>query len=779
MIVNLLLNNHSNLGLLKKILIVFIIVFPSSLYPQLALNEWKSHFSYNKIIFLTETQHSIVAGNKLGLFYIDKTNQAIDYLSKINGLSDVNISSISYSTYNDCLLITYENGNIDLLKNNTVYNIPDFKIKSLIGNKAINNIYFQSNLAYLATNIGIIVIDLENIEIKETYFIGENGAYLAINSICVYDNCIYAVSNNEIKKASLNNLNLLNYQNWESIYYIENNNYMIKDIFVFDNQLFCLVNDNGTNKILKYNSIDFELWYEFDEEDVRIFVTELSLICTSSNKIDFLNKDALKIREINTRDQLSSGFVNYCLRDNSGSLWIADGTNGVFKVDNNELVTKILPNGPVVNTIGKLEYGSDMLIVTAGSKTLNGANRWYQAKISIYKDNEWKSIYNPNTMDYYSIAIDEFSNEHFFIGAWWKGIYEYENHELKNSFEFQSSSLTSHLPDQNYIHVSGLEFDQNNVLWSVNPSVSPINAFLTDGTWISYRFNNSISNIATGDLIVTQNNHKWINLPDGNGIFAFNDNYTPVDKLDDQYKRFQPINEEDGELIGSDISAIQEDLNGEIWIGTDEGVAVFYYPDYVFDENIFASRIKITEAVGDTLETQYLLSSEYITCIKVDGANQKWIGTRNSGAFLFNESGTREIYHFTKNNSPLISDYIIDIEIDDLTGEVFFATDIGIVSFRGEAIKGKNKFDKVYAFPNPVRETYTGPITITGLIDNTDVRITDLAGNLVYKTTSQGGQIVWNGKNSNNKRVKTGVYIALCSDENGNEQAVVKILVIN
>ncbi len=195
-------------------------------------------------------------------------------------------------------------------------------------------------------------------------------------------------------------------------------------------------------------------------------------------------------------------------------------------------------------------------------------------------------------------------------------------------------------------------------------------------------------------------------------------------------------------------------------------------------KNFYADRIKVVDNSTDTL-VQYLLAKEKITAIAIDGANRKWFGTENSGVFLMSEDGREEILHFTAENSKLISNSINSIAVQENTGEVFFGTSEGIVSFKGTSTKGKESFAGAYIYPNPVRETYSGNITITGLVNNVNVKITDISGQLVYETTALGGQAIWNGKNYSGKRVNTGVYLVFCTDEQGEKTKVLKLLVIN
>jgi ligand-binding sensor domain-containing protein len=277
------------------------------------------------------------------------------------------------------------------------------------------------------------------------------------------------------------------------------------------------------------------------------------------------------------------------------------------------------------------------------------------------------------------------------------------------------------------------------------------------------------------DLLIDSYNQKWGIMGRGAGIFVYNDNNTIENPNDDQYK-FLNTNIGGGNLPSLQTYCFEEDLEGEIWVGTDKGITVFYDPSAIFSGyNFDAQQILITE--GDY--GQYLLSEERVKCITIDGANRKWVGTEKSGVFLLSDDGTEEIYHFTKDNSPLFDNNIIDIAINNENGEVFIGTDKGLISYRSDATEGVLIQSNTKVFPNPVKETYNGPIAISGLVTNANIKITDITGNLVFETFAKGGRAIWNGKNKNGERSSTGVYLVFSTDLYGEQKMISKILFIH
>ena len=351
---------------------------------------------------------------------------------------------------------------------------------------------------------------------------------------------------------------------------------------------------------------------------------------------------------------------------------------------------------------------------------------------------------------------------------------EGENHIIKYGYQNTGGVLDTTFYSNNRIQISDLKFDKDNNLWGLNSQVQkPLFVKTVNDEWFSFAMNQNIDGLYFDDLIIDQMNNKWGVIYE-KGLFVYNENNTIENTSDDQFKILN-TSVGNGNLPSLNIRCIEMDLDGEIWVGSDQGVSVFYSPELVFSGfNFDSQQILIQEGEYG----QYLLSSEKINCIKIDGANRKWIGTESAGLYLLSSDGTSEIHHFTKENSPIISNKIIDITLNQENGEVFIGTDKGLVSYRSNATYGENAQGDTYVFPNPVRENYRGNIAINRLIANASVKITDINGSLVYQTVAKGGQANWNGNNFNNERVATGIYLVFSTDENGYENMVSKILFI-
>ena len=261
------------------------------------------------------------------------------------------------------------------------------------------------------------------------------------------------------------------------------------------------------------------------------------------------------------------------------------------------------------------------------------------------------------------------------------------------------------------------------------------------------------------------------------GITVFNEKGTIDDTSDDVVNHFSLFSTANGDAISvSGYFCMAEDKNGNIWLGTNRGPIICPVPNRAIDDpdQIYCTRI-IRELNG---ENSYFLDNVQINAIAVDGGNRKWLGTEGAGIFVVSEDGSETIENFTTDNSPLLSDVINSIAIDDVTGEVFIGTDKGIISYMGEATEGSESYSEVYAYPNPVRPQYGDKVTITGLMSDSNVKITDVAGHLIYQGKSLGGQLTWNCRSYRGERVASGVYLVLAATPEGKESVVTKIVVV-
>ena len=748
-------------------------------YPlsaQLAIGDWDTHLSYSEARQVADGIDRIYCGTKNGLFYYHRNDNTIQIITRVEGLSDLEINTINFSRDQNTLLIGYANANIDIIEGTDIHNIPDIKREQITGNKTIHNILFIDEYAYLSCGFGIVVINLPKKEIKDTYYIGENGGMINVYDMAFDGTWLYAGTENGIYRADINNPNLIDYNNWSRITDIPNAYGKFTAVCWFSDKLYANFSpETGSVDSLYYYENGF--WQQFQTiESSTIYHVGKShdhLMVVSNHYVGVYDKDNQKIRH------LFANSPNHAVLDNENILWAADRGAGMHISPNESSMETVWPNGPLSKDAVSIAIVDDIVYTVAGSVTSGWGNTWNHAELNTLQGSLWTGTSTVDYRDLINLTIDPTDKDHVFAASWGYGLLEYRNGELVEAYDETNSTLQTFIPDDDFYRLGGVVFDKAGNLWVSNSNVpEPISVRKPDGTWISYDLNGTLKVNALSRIINTQYNHHWVLCAQGKGLYAFNMNGSLEDESDDSYKKFDVV-DANNKVISNSVFSFAEDHDGNIWVGTDKGVVVYYSPTRVFDENLFYGQQIIVPRNDGTGLADILLGTEKVTAIAVDGANRKWVGTAKAGVFLFSDDGLETIHHFTTDNSPLLSDNIFEIAIDGKNGTVYFGTEKGLISYKSTAIDGKDNFGDVYVYPNPVREDYQGEIVVTGLVGNVNVKITDINGNIVFETTALGGQAIWDGRTFSGNRVRTGVYLIFCTNEDGSQTHITKLLVIN
>ncbi len=756
----------------------------SSFAQEIGIGQWREHLPYFEGISLTEAESRIYCSTPYSIFYFDKTDNSLMRLNKVTGLSDIGISTINYHTALQTLVIAYTNTNMDLIRGNTITNISDIYRKPILGKKTINRICFRDQYAYLACGFGIVVLDLEKEEIADTYYIGPDGSQINVSDLTFDENNhIFAATESGIYRASLNSANLSDYNSWTKDMNVPHPDLVYNHIEYFAGKVFA----NNVHEEYDADTIftfDGTSWQRFDSPS---FSTKKS-IQVNYGQLLFAN-----IYNVAVYDQaLTRIYFTYqpsdiwiapndAILDEEGSVWVADRYYGLLKTYNNGWSADVIrPNGPKsVNVFDMSVRGKDLYVVPGG-RDASWGNVWKRGEVYWFIENSWDYLdYKKQpelepARDMVVVEVDPANPKTVFIGSWGNGVYEIRNNALFEIYTDENSTLQQ-FTGTGRINVGGLCFDHDHNLWVTNSNAANLLCVKkNDGTWASFNLGSAASGIDAGEIVIDSADQKWILVRD-HGLLVFNDNHTLDQPADDQMRKLSS-NAGNGALPGLKILSAAVDQEGELWIGSDEGVAVIYSPGNVFTGGNYDAQRILVEQDG---YVQYLLETETVTCITIDGANRKWFGTDRAGVFLMSEDGTREILHFDESDSPLLSNSITSIVIND-DGEVFFGTAKGIISYKSTATPPPPVITDVYAYPNPVREGYDGPIAIRGLgNDVVDVKITDISGTLVFAPEIEGGQAIWYGRNFDGRKVRTGVYLVFISNEDGSDTMVTKILFIN
>ncbi len=761
-------------------LFIYLFLISQALNAQVAVREWRDYLPYNHSICVSATDKMIVATTEFALITYNINTSELSKFSQVQGLSDTKISFAKFSPWNNLLLVAYQNGNLDLIENMHVFNISDIYRAVIPGMKAINNALFIENLAYLSCDFGIVVLDLERREVKETYYIGEYGSYVRVFELALQASTLWAATEHGLLTADIKDPLLVDYTHWQKVSGIPGASGNFNTIVSIDEQI--LTNHTNTSNhidsVYLFNNVTWSFFTHNNGKIESLSVSNSKLTVNGNGKILIYDDNLDLITEIN-KYGWSNPEPYYSILDESGNLWIADNESGLFRTKDFVSFDYLTPEGPYTKNAFTLLHQDNTLFVAGGAITDTWSNNWIHGEFFKFSNGKWQNNIIPEAIDIVNIIPSPVNPDHIYAASWGEGLLEISGSgKLINKFKSSNSSLQALQSDQNVVRTCGLLFDNSQNLWITNSQVNdPVSVLSPSGDWNSLHFNGLISNVVVGPIYETENNDKWITIPRESKLLVFNNSGTTDYEADDN-RRLIYLKDDEGNSFNS-INCLSQDLDGTIWIGTNLGPVVLYNPEEALEGgSMIAQRIKIPRDDNSGL-ADYLLSTERITSIVIDGANRKWIGTEEAGIFLQSADGIETLASFNSENSPLSSNWITSIAINEKSGEVFIGTDEGIYSYRGEATAGVSKMTMVYVFPNPVREDYSGPVTITGLVTDADVKITDINGNLIFKTKALGGQAIWDGKTSFGKRASTGVYLVFISNNDGSETFVTKILFIN
>ena len=766
--------------MIKRIFLLQLILL-FSFFTKASVGDWTLYPSYHNVT------HCEIVGNKVyilasgALFSFNtKDNEVMTY-DKLNCLSDIDITHIAYSNYINALVIIYSNANIDILYNDeSIYNITDFKNSNVIS-KTINDISINKQLAYLSTEFGVVVLDLEKLEIKNTYSTG-------YNTLCTYlfkDKLYTGTVDGLFKCDTIKNM--LDKNNWENI-----NSSKIEAFCELDNKLYVLIknsgiytldtNTNGLTQIVKKSGAVYNTIYTIKDE----------IIASATDKVTIINNDDV----ITTYNTTNSSYIT----KKGNDYWNCKGYNGLYKsvIEENSLkdIQEIkINNSPIRNYCEFMKFiTGDKLLVAGGNINYFGysINNHEGTFMEYNLDNhKWfnfpeDKIKEDTKLKYINIcSADEDPTEpgHYFASSFGNGLFEFRNGEFIQHYDYNNSLLESAVPNnRNYVRVPEITFDKEGNLWCVNTTniADIVKVLKKNGEWVSLNYKEIEWKETMVKPFFDSRGWLWVtSLQDGPGLFCVKLKNTPFDTSDDETKAwFDRFTNQDGTTYDIyQLHSLREDKNGWLWVGTDKGLFIIDNAEEFFKNGIF-KQIKVARDDGTGL-ADYLMNGIYIKAMDIDAANRKWVGTLDNGVFLISEDGLETIHHFTTENSPLPSDCIESIAVNHNTGEVFIGTDKGIASYKSDAIHPEEKLERstIHAYPNPVRSNYNGNISIVGLTEECNVKIVDGSGYLINEGTSLGGMYTWNGRNNKGEKVSSGVYHVLLYDKDGKEGEVTKIII--
>ncbi len=769
-----------------RLLIVLLILSPT-VFAQIGTGQWRLHVPSLSARDVAASNNKVFTAFQNGVSEYDLSSSELSVWDAVNGLSDITVSCLGASTANNSVFIGYENGNIDKIKDNQVTNIPAIKLAQIQGSKKIYAIREYQGYMYIATGFAIVKIDPVKNEVRDTYYPTDGNA--AIIDVALFNDTIYALTKDRMYRGYLNNVALASSSQWSTdsrVPILSADNY--QELEYVNGNLFLLfrADDYGVDTVFQLTPTGVI------NTVTEAFPMEINSISVVNNRLAFNYVGATIVYESNfSYHELIVTASGFDLNPRNviftgGHYYVADGNNGLVKAKNGGM-ERIAFSGPPRNDFYALDWQKGKLAAVCGGIT--GITQNYNFRgLYTFEDEEWQLKDRDNQTlwgggakiyDYLSVAINPKNKDEMAVGTF---------SFVPLSLIDASGNVVDTLTPVNSIlettnvgigqsMVSGLQYDEDGNLWILNGGGNkPLKVKMTDGNWQEFDFGPNAKTNYSGRLVIDYNGHKWFGIRN-NGLFGLHDNGTPMDVSDDQYIQLNS-GASTGALPSDEVTAIAVDFDNEIWIGTDAGFAILYNSESAFGAspgNYNAQQVKL-DFEGNV---EIFLGTTHVTDIEVDGANRKWFGTANSGIILVSADGQEIIEQHTMENSPLISNVIIDLEIDHSTGELFIVTDLGLVSYRTDATYEDPNYSNVKVFPNPKRPDYNGPITIQGIRYDSDVKITDVAGNVVYKTTSNGGTATWDGKTLQGEPAATGVYLIWTAPNEGKGRKVGKVLIVN
>jgi hypothetical protein len=751
------------------------LLFLLFLFPFLGFSQdnqlWRGYYSYNAINDVSSGATQVYAAAENTYFKKNISTNDVNTVSTIEGLSGQTISQIYHSEKFQKTLIGHVDGLLIIVNDvdGFVLNIVDILNKPSIppNKKKINHFMEYNDKVYIATDFGIVVYDLKLLAFGDTYIIGPGGSNSEILQTTIYNGFIYAVSNgNGILKASASNQSLIDFNQWTTVTTTNANS-----IEKVNNELVAV---SLTGTILKFVADIPTTVFTLPQIALDTRYDNGYLIITTQNHVYVYNDQLVEVSHINNIPNITTNFS--CATIVKDKVYIGTMDKGLFSttIINPTKFDNVTPNGPDKNRVFGIKLSANNLWAVYGDYS-DSYNPYPLDQFAISKygsDKSWKTIPYQELLGAKSISrvvVNPSNENQVYFSSHFSGLLKLENDVPTTLYNTSNSSLEKIDGSSDDIRVNGSAYDKNGNLWMTNAQVSKgLHVFKNNGQWEGYSLSclqYPINNY--GGIAIDKNGTKWIATA-FDGLVGFNEAYGNrcISIRQGQGSGNLPIN---------DVRVAAIDNKNKLWIGTKNGLRVLSSVDSFLTQSRLETNSIIILEEG---LAQELLFDQFITDIVVDGANNKWIGTAGAGVFYISSDGQKTFHIFTKENSPLPSNVINDIEINSLTGEVLIATANGMVSYKGSATKGTENLNDVVVFPNPVRPEYSGLVSITGLMNKSNVKITDIEGNLVYEATSEGGTIQWDSDAFGKYKVTSGVYMVFVASEDGAETTVKKVMVV-
>lgn len=729
--------------------------------PELAVGQWRTHLPLNKVSCVEKVGTRVYAGCTGGIFVFDTEDGSLERITRVNGLNDVEVAVLSYSQAYQTLIVGYANGNLDLYRNGQWVALDAVLKANLPVGKKIRSIHQAGRFAYLCYGFGMVELDLAKTEIRSTFVIGPGGRYLGVNALVAQDSFWYAATDSGLYRARQDAPNLQSFEFWQrdtawGTQKIPGLALYRDSLVTFRRDSLILYKDGGQRALVINPGVD----------NVFVGVSGGQLLVVNAFRTVRLDANLAL-----SNYPIPDGVVSPSMAIYDGyQVWMGDLGGGLFRFTPWETY-RYQPEGPSTDKVFQLRSHARGTALAGGAYSSVFGNTFDPAGAALLTGNRWRALNRQtlggvgNLYDVTGAFPDPNIEGRVWLSSWGQGLWQVDGDSARG-YGVGNSALQVQQGTSNVVRLSGVDMDASGALWMSNfGAPKPLVVRYPNGTWNSFATGGQTELL---DMLVDRAGNKWMRNRSGGLVVmdASNTRYVTV-----------TTNEGNGGLPSSQVICMAMDRDGAVWLGTSQGPVVFYNPSAVFRSSFNATRLKIQQEqfVG------YLLGTEQIMSIAVDGANRKWFGTTN-GLWLFNPECTQLLAQFTTRNSPLLSDQILALAVDPVAGEVLVGTDRGLMGYRSSATQGVQVQGDVHAFPNPVEPDFEGYLSVRSLVTDAWIKITDASGQLVYQTKADGGQVSWNLRDPSGRRVNSGVYlvhaVAFDSFDLSAQTVVAKVVVL-
>ena len=766
----------------KNVLLITVMAMGLSVAAQSRIGEWKDLNSFNTLQNIYATSDRVYASTRMAMFYYDKGAYSMTTMTKVRGLSDVGIATFAFDEASRCLVIAYSNSGIDFCRGGQVHHLPDIRRSTIGGDKQIYNIRFHGGKAYLACGFGIVVVDMTTYEIEDTYTLGEDGDYGVVYDVAFTDSLIVAGTDNGFMYAPVENNRLRIYETWTRDTVSPLRGMSVRMLGVNRNWLVAAACTDNPDSLTSFFQSDNGRWGSWGGGRITSLRCHNGrIVLCRYNSVEVYSENYQLVDKLD--GQLSVGVAAYDADfDTDSTLWLAHIWAGMVKVQNGtHKASSFSPAGPKNNDyVYGLTTTRTRLYLCPGGKKPTYESLGMEGRLMYLLEGNWhdvsKGAVRTHYKDVLNVAIDPTDESHVSATAWGTGVLDIQDNTLQAVYgQVNTNNVLTPYTSGSFksMRVAGLAYDADGNLWVTNSLVdNGLVVRYKNGEWKGF---NTVSMVQGNEIdkVIWDSvtGYKWF-LGRANRIYVH-----------DGESKMAYVDPNNGSKMETHaVNCLVQDHSGDLWIGTDKGIKVIYDGYRAFDNGGKGERAPVhcsNILYNEDGISEYLMAYEGINCIAVDGANRKWVGTANNGLYLISANGQEQLEHFTTGNSPLASDKIVALAIAPESGVVYIGSDKGLQSYRWTATEAKESpSSHVYAFPNPVRPEYDGPIAIKGFVRDALVHITDAAGHTVFSTQAYGGQAIWDGRNLQGEKVASGPYFVFASDNNGKMRSVTKILII-